>query len=100
VNIHEYQAKAVLREFGAPVARGVPVIARERREVARRFINLVDTFYDRSVRLIVSAAAEPAELYRATDGEEALAFQRTASRLIEMRSEAWLAGATRKLAPG
>ena len=86
--------------YHSVIVDGVPVIARERREVARRFINLVDTFYDRSVRLIVSAAAEPAELYRATDGEEALAFQRTASRLIEMRSEAWLAGATRKLAPG
>ena len=86
--------------YHSVIVDGVPVIARERREVARRFINLVDTFYDRSVRLIVSAAAEPAELYCATDGEEALAFQRTASRLIEMRSEAWLAGATRKLAPG
>jgi cell division protein ZapE len=82
--------------YHSVIIDGVPVIARERREVARRFINLVDTFYDRGVRLIVSAAAEPAELYRTTNDEEALAFQRTVSRLIEMRSEAWLSGAARR----
>ena len=63
----------------------------ERRDVARRFINLVDTFYDRGVKLVLSAVGEPAELYRAAEGEESLAFRRTVSRLIEMRSEAYLA---------
>jgi len=56
---------------------------------ARRFIALVDEFYDRSVNLIVSAAAVPAALYR---GERLGAlFARTASRLVEMQSEEYLA---------
>ncbi len=79
---------------------GVPVIAPARRDVARRFINLIDTLYDRGVRLALSAAAEPAELYPASEGEEALAFRRTASRLIEMRSESWPAGARMRQANG
>ena len=72
---------------------GVPVIAGERRDVARRLILLVDTLYDHRVKLIVSAAAEPAALYAATSGEEAFAFRRTVSRLVEMRSEAYLGAA-------
>jgi cell division protein ZapE len=82
--------------FHSVIIAGVPVIAPERRDVARRFINLVDTFYDQGVKLIVSAAAEPAELYQATDSEEALAFRRTVSRLIEMRSEGWLSDKSRR----
>ena len=80
------------------IIAGVPIIAPERWDVARRLINLVDTFYDQRVKLIVSAAAEPAQLYAAADGEEeeALAFQRTVSRLIEMRSEGWLAASSRR----
>jgi len=82
----------IARAFHTVIIEGIPVIAPERRDVARRFINLVDAFYDEGVKLIVSAAAEPGELYAAANGEEALAFRRTTSRLIEMRSEAWLAG--------
>jgi cell division protein ZapE len=88
----------IAETYHSVIVDGVPVIARERREVARRFINLVDTFYDCGVRLIISAAAEPGELHPASDADDVLAFQRTASRLIEMRSEAWLSGSTRKLA--
>jgi cell division protein ZapE len=69
---------------------GIPVMARDRRDAARRFINLVDTLYDNKVCLIASAAAEPDALCE--DPAAVKAFARTASRLIEMRSEAYLAG--------
>ena len=76
----------------------VPVIDPARRDVARRFINLVDVLYDRGIKLVASAAAEPEGLYRASSGEEAFAFRRTASRLTEMRSAEYLAAATRAAA--
>ena len=66
----------------------IPVLTRERRETARRFMNLIDTLYDNGVCLIASAEAGPAELYPEGSGGDALA--RTVSRLMEMRSEAYL----------
>jgi cell division protein ZapE len=51
-------------------------------------MNLIDTLYDNGVCLIASAETEPAQLY--PDGTETDAFQRTVSRLMEMRSEAYL----------
>ena len=64
------------------------MLTRERRDTARRFMNLIDTLYDNGVCLIASAEAEPAGLY--PDGSETDAFQRTVSRLMEMRSEGYL----------
>lgn len=70
----------------------IPVMDKPRRNEAKRFINLIDTFYDSGVKVIISAEAEPTGLYVAPDGTEAFEFDRTVSRLIEMRSEAYLAG--------
>jgi cell division protein ZapE len=68
---------------------GVPVLTAAKDDAARRFISVVDEFYDRGVKLVVSAAAGPGELYR---GERlAFDFRRTASRLTEMQSEEYLA---------
>ena len=69
----------------------IPIIKAHERNEAKRFINLVDTLYDRHVKLVASADAEPQDLYLGTDGREVFEFDRTSSRLIEMRSEDYLA---------
>ena len=84
---------AIARAFHTVLIDDIPVIADGRRDVTRRFINLIDVFYDHGVKLVASAAAEPEALYAAPTGEEAFAFRRTASRLTEMRSEDYLAAA-------
>jgi cell division protein ZapE len=69
----------------------IPVMDYPQRNAAKRFISLIDTLYDNAVKLMASAAADPVSLYLATDGNEANEFKRTASRLIEMSSESYLA---------
>ena len=67
----------------------VPVLEEGRRNEAKRFILLIDTLYDRHVRLFLSAAAAPETLYRGRSGAEAFEWARTASRLVEMQGQAW-----------
>ncbi len=81
----------IAHEYHTIVLDHVPVMTYDNRNAAKRFIILIDTLYDMNVKLIASAAAEPDGLYKADQGYEALEFARTASRLIEMRSEAYLA---------
>ena len=69
----------------------IPVMKYENRNAAKRFIILIDTLYDNAVKLVASAEADPLSLYRASEGVEAMEFQRTSSRLIEMGSESYLA---------
>jgi len=74
--------------FHTLILEGIPRLVPQRRAAARRFINLIDTLYDARVGLIASADAEPDELHPA--GDESFLFERTASRLTEMRSGAYL----------
>jgi cell division protein ZapE len=81
------------QSFNTVLLSGVPTFGSDDNDAARRFVHLVDEFYDRNVNLVMSAAAPPERLYR---GERLAAeFQRTASRLIEMQSEEYLARAHR-----
>jgi len=81
------------REYHAVLVSDVPQMGRRNDDQARRFINLVDEFYDRNVKLIVSAAAPLEELY--TEGKLSFEFERTRSRLLEMQSTEYLARAHR-----
>ena len=93
----------IAREYHTLILARIPIMTYDNRNAAKRFIILIDTLYDHNVKLIASAAAEPDALYRADEGFEAAEFKRTASRLIEMRSQAYLArphGAAHALTTG
>lgn len=77
------------RDFHTVLVSGVPLFDGGNDDPARRFVHLVDEFYDRHVNLIVSAAAAPTALYRGQRLRHE--FERTASRLIEMQSAEYLA---------
>jgi cell division protein ZapE len=77
------------RQYHTIVVSGVPQFVAGRDDPARRFVALVDELYDRGVKLVLSAAAPPTELYRSD--RLAFEFQRTASRLTEMQSREYLA---------
>ena len=81
----------IAHEYHTIILDRIPRMRFETRNAAKRFIILIDTLYDMNVKLIASAAAEPDALYHADQGFEAAEFKRTASRLIEMRSQAYLA---------
>lgn len=76
------------REFHTIMLSGVPVFDDDDNNAARRFINAVDEFYDRRVKLFCSAEARPDDLYVGT--RLTFEFERTASRLHEMSSSDYL----------
>ncbi|NOX76275.1 MAG: cell division protein ZapE [Gammaproteobacteria bacterium] len=76
------------RRFHTVLISNVPVMGEDEEEWAHRFIDLVDEFYDRRVKLLISAETGPTYLYQGR--RNAFEFQRTASRLMEMRSEEYL----------
>ncbi len=75
--------------FHAVILANVEQMGTAKDDMARRFINLVDEFYDRNVKLIISAEVELKDLY--TGGRLSFEFQRTLSRLLEMQSHEFLA---------
>lgn len=82
---------ALAENFHTLFIDAVPVMPQHMRNEAKRFINLIDTLYDQHVKLVMSAEAPPTGLYTGDHGREAFEFERTASRLIEMQSHAYLA---------
>lgn len=82
---------ALARSYHTLILDGIPIMDIERRNEAKRFIILIDALYENHVKLVASAAAEPTGLYVARTGREAFEFDRTVSRLIEMRSDDYLA---------
>ena len=80
---------AVAHAYHTVILVGVPRMGPDNRNEAARFVTLIDALYENKVKLFVTAAAEPDQLYTAGDG--AFEFERTASRLIEMQSADYLA---------
>ncbi|MCH2547258.1 MAG: AFG1 family ATPase [Alphaproteobacteria bacterium] len=81
--------EAIAQEFTTVLLDDIPLLTPEKRNEAKRFVTLIDTLYEHKVKLICSAAAAPDALYPKGDGS--FEFARTASRLIEMQSETYLA---------
>ena len=77
------------RIYHAVLLGNVPQMTSAMEDQARRFINLVDEFYDRNVKMVISAEVPLLELY--TGERLAFEFQRTCSRLQEMQSHEYLA---------
>ena len=85
---------ALAARFDTLFLQDVPVLSPDRKEAARRFVTLIDALYEAHTRLVVLAEAEPDDLYPAGIG--AFEFERTASRLHEMRSKDWLKNKSRR----
>ncbi|HAQ34898.1 MAG: cell division protein ZapE [Maricaulis sp.] len=82
---------AIAARFHAVLLDGVPQLSPDKRNEAKRFVTLIDALYESKTKLVMSAEAEPDALY--PEGDGAFEFERTESRLMEMRSEKYLAAA-------
>ena len=80
---------AIARRYHTVIIVGIPVMTRDMRNEASRFVTLIDALYEHRVKLLASADAEPDGLYPCGDGK--FEFARTVSRLEEMRSADYLA---------
>jgi len=80
---------AIVNRYGALFVDRIPIMGPEKRNEARRFINLIDAVYDSRTKFVCSADGPPETLYAAGDG--VFEFERTASRLVYMQSEDYLA---------
>ena len=80
---------AIARRYHTVIIVGIPVMGPSMRNEAARFVTLIDALYEHKVKLLAAADAEPNGLYPSGDGS--FEFQRTVSRLEEMRSAEYLA---------
>jgi len=80
---------AVAGRFHTVIMRGIPKLSPDNRNEAKRFVTLIDALYEHHVNLICSADVPAQDLYPSGDGS--FEFERTASRLIEMQTESYLA---------
>jgi len=85
----------IARTYHTVMIDNIPILVAAKRNEARRFINLIDTLYDAKVGLVVSADGEVDSIYKEGDGQ--FLFERTMSRLIEMRSDSYLAARAERL---
>jgi cell division protein ZapE len=79
----------IAANFHTIILSGIPLLGPENRNEAARFVALIDALYEAKIKLVASAAAEPEALY--PEGDGAFEFERTSSRLHEMRSTDYLA---------
>ena len=82
---------ALTARFRTFVVEGIPRLGPENRDRAKRFNTFIDTLYEAHGRLVASAAAPPDQLY--IEGDGSFEFRRTVSRLNEMQSADYIAGA-------
>ncbi|MEO8456048.1 MAG: cell division protein ZapE [Sphingomicrobium sp.] len=80
---------AIAQRYHTVIVVGIPVMGEEMRNEAARFVTLIDALYEHKVKLLAAADAEPSGLYPHGDGT--FEFQRTISRLEEMRGADYLA---------
>jgi cell division protein ZapE len=80
---------AIARRYHTVIVVGIPKLGPDNRNEAARFVALIDALYEQKVKLLAAADAEPQDLYESGDGR--FEFDRTISRLEEMRSEEYLA---------
>ncbi len=81
----------IAHAFHTVFVEGIPVLGPEKRNPAKRFINLIDVLYDNGVKLVATAEAPPDLLYTGNRPTESFEFLRTASRLHEMQGSEYLA---------
>jgi cell division protein ZapE len=80
---------ALAQQFHTLIIDNIPILSPANRNEAIRFVTLIDALYEFKVKLLASADAEPAALY--LQGDSVFEFQRTSSRLMEMRAQDYLA---------
>lgn len=78
----------IARQYHTVLINQIPVMDDSHNDIAKRFINMIDEFYDRNIKIIASAESQPENLY--TGKQLNFEFKRTVSRLLEMRSHEYM----------